>query len=82
MLSDGPILSEREVLAASAELGLRGAAPTNGAAGPGLDGSCRSWIATRLNSAAAGRRQPLSGGTQLGISRRALYRRLGAFGLR
>jgi DNA-binding NtrC family response regulator len=82
MLSDGRILSEREVLAALG--GTRpaaGAAPTESAAEPDeiVPEVDRTAIEQALqqvggNRSAAARR--------LGISRRALYRRLDAFGLR
>ena len=85
MLSDGRILSEREVLAALG--GTRPAAapaPTNGsAAGPELDEIMpeldRNAIEQALQQVGGNRS---AAARKLGISRRALYRRLDAFGLR
>jgi two-component system response regulator HydG len=84
MLSDGRILSEREILAALGGAARPAAAPTGAESGaleseevmPELD---RGTIEQALqqvggNRSAAARR--------LGISRRALYRRLDSFGLR
>jgi two-component system response regulator HydG len=84
MLSEGRILSEREVLAALG--GIRPAAapaPTNGSAVsepdeimPELD---RNAIEQALQQVGGNRS---AAARKLGISRRALYRRLDAFGLR
>jgi len=82
MLSDGRILSEREVLAALG--GTRpaaGAAPTESAAEPDeiMPEVDRTAIEQALQQVGGNRS---AAARKLGISRRALYRRLDAFGLR